>query len=277
MINRTSANMNVGEILKKLVNSLLNAVAVLLLCTSIFGCPDYPLEDEWIYMPGGSFNMGDDNGLDDTRPVHEVMIPSFEILKTEVTVENYKRCVDEGTCTLPPSTEGSNYYVSERSAHPVNYIGWLHANKFCMWIGGRLPSESEWEYAARGGGMEYRYPWGNNDMPSCVYAVMDDGEQGCGNNSTWDVCSKPKGNTAQGLCDMVGNVNEWVQDWYHDSYNGAPSDGSAWEDPPTSLRISRGGSYISTDAEKLTTTHREDLIQSYLYPGIGFRCARDAD
>jgi len=74
----------------------------------------------------------------------------------------------------------------------------------------------------------------------------DDGGDGCGRDSTWPVCSKPSGNTTEGLCDMAGNVFEWVQDWYHSSYDGAPTDGSAWEKPTGSSRVLRGGSWLGS-------------------------------
>ena len=83
--------------------------------------------------------------------------------------------------------------------------------------------------------------------------VMDDGEDGCGEYRSWPVCSKPAGNTPEGLCDMAGNVYEWVQDCYHDSYEGAPTDGSAWESPETSDRVIRGCAWINGPSSHYST------------------------
>ena len=127
-------------------------------------------------------------------------------------------------------------------------MDWEHAVEYCTFAGGRLPSEAEWEYAARSGGQDIIYPWGNQEA-TCDYAVMFgygpgiDDPYGCGLHHEWPVCSKPAGNTAQGLCDMAGNVWEWLQDCRHDDYVGAPADGSAWEDPPGCYRMERGGGW----------------------------------
>ncbi|MFI5350372.1 MAG: formylglycine-generating enzyme family protein, partial [Elusimicrobiota bacterium] len=102
----------------------------------------------------------------------------------------------------------------------------------------------EWEYAARSGGRDRKFPWGN-EKATCERAVIsegDDGALGCGKNSTWPVCSKPAGNTRQGLCDMAGNAWEWVQDRFHNSYAGAPADGNSREGPGAN-RVVRGGSF----------------------------------
>jgi len=103
---------------------------------------------------------------------------------------------------------------------------------------------------------------------------MDNGSaDGCGRDSTWPVCSKPRGNTTQGLCDMAGNVWEWVQDWYHSSYDGAPTDGSAWETPAGSNRVIRGGSWYLS-ARDVRAANRLGYDPRLRYVRLGFRLAR---
>ncbi len=260
---------------------------------------------DWVAIPGGRFGMGAPSGYGFHFPPHEVAVPAFEMWRTEVTVEQYRRCVDAGACEFPlryvaPGAWGRH----ARDQHPITLVTWEEAVTFCAWVGGRLPSESEWEYAARGGGRDIVYPWGNAPA-TCEHAVMDDDGPGCGMGDSWDVCSKPDGNTAQGLCDMSGNVWEWARDsfsyWYLSSpdeleegqeecyswaqpftgccappcseepmeYEGPPVDGSAWECPTLMDRVIRGGSYRSSADE-------ENAIHLFISDEVGFRCARDA-
>jgi formylglycine-generating enzyme len=147
-----------------------------------------PLKPEWVPIPGRNLKM----------------------LKTEVTVKQYKKCVDAGKCTGIETGEYLNGDKSGRGNHPINGVTWFQARDFCKWSGGRLPTDKEWEYAATSGGKEHDYPWGN-EKPTCDLAVFDDGGgMGCGKDRTWPVCSKPRENTEQGLCDMAGNVPEWT-------------------------------------------------------------------
>jgi len=149
---------------------------------------------------------------------------------------------------------------------------------YCQFIGGRLPSEAEWEYAARSGGQDITYPWGD-DEATCDYAVIFSNEPGiddpygCGLHHEWPVCSKPAGNTAQGLCDMAGNAYELVQDYMHGDYVGAPSDGSAWEEPPSYNRTSRGCGWDCSSYE-VRATAREFGTPGIGHDALGIRCAR---
>jgi formylglycine-generating enzyme required for sulfatase activity len=165
----------------------------------------------------------------------------------------------------------------------VNCVDWDQAVDFCQWVGGRLPSEAEWEYAARSGGQDITYPWGN-DSPTCSLANCHIFYIGC-EGSTASSCSRTAGNTTQGLCDMAGNVSEWVQDWFHYSYDcdanpaycpsggRAPTDGSAWESPIGTERAIRGGCW-SNNATWLSTFNRFSYPPSIWTAEVGLRCAR---
>ncbi len=209
---------------------------------------------DWIRIPGGSFDMGSPPGdrtdpqtgrtwkselTDNERPVHRVAVKPFEMAKSPVTFKQYRACVAAGACT-PSGCEDQRFMGDDQ---PVVCVDWFQARAFSVWAGGRLPSEAEWEYAARSAGKSRDYPWGD-ELPTCERASMSEHDlPNCGLDLTSPVCSKPKGNTDQGLCDMAGLVWQWTQDWYHDSYEGAPRDGSAWETPAGFARVARGGSY----------------------------------
>jgi formylglycine-generating enzyme required for sulfatase activity len=211
---------------------------------------------QWVRIPGGGFMMGTGD-LSETKPVHQVTVKSFQLAKTLVTFGQYNKCVEAGACAPAHVSDGTCFIydgsIWKQGNLPASFQGvdqpavcidWEQAKAFSAWIGGRLPSEAEWEYAARSAGKDWKYPWGNEEA-TCERAVIDnEGGMDCGREATWPVCSKPKGNSKQGLCDMAGNAWEWVQDWYHGSYDGAPADGSAWEDTGSS-RVGRGGSWYS--------------------------------
>lgn len=224
----------------------------------------------------------------DEQPVHTVTVPSFEITRAEITVAQYAECVNAAVCTAPDSGGPyENWNQPGYEQHPVNAVDWYQAGAFCRWIGGDLPSESMWEYAARSGGNPQLFPWGDAP-PNCDTAVMDSDNRidGCGTKRTWPVCSRPAGNTDQGLCDMAGNVWEWVLDGYHGTYDCstdqtayncdnkdvAPADGSAWGDD-SGLIVERGGSFNS-DSFYLRASTRLRVWPTKRSYGLGFRCAR---
>lgn len=235
---------------------------------------------DWVLMPGGSYLMGSPAGVGEPRehPQHLVTLADFEILRTEVTADQYHQCtlVDPEQCPALSSTDGCTYLVSPD--HPINCLSYEFARNYCSWVGGRLPSEAEWEYAARGLGQDITYPWGIAS-PNCALAIFDDGgfDAGCNRGGTWPVCSRPAGNTAQGLCDMSGNVAEIVQDHHHNSYDGAPADGSAWVDlpEPDAFRVARGGDWQDPNADDLRAARREVFVPTWTYRFFGFRCTRN--
>ncbi len=246
--------------------------------------PNCPALD-WVTIPGGTFLMGSPEGVGEAseHPQHEVTLQGFQMLKTEVTVSQYAQCVDAGVCSEPGGNthSGLNWERSApkpgRENHPVNGVDWYQAKEFSEWVGARLPSEAEWEYAARSAGHDIVYPWGNREV-TCEYAVVCDPARGfgCGTLGTMEVCSRPLGNTTQGLCDVAGNVWEWVEDDYHNSYANAPSDGGAWIDSPRSYaRVLRGDSWIGVDPLLCRSAFRGSHSAGDRYDPFGFRISRD--
>lgn len=188
---------------------------------------------QWVSLPGGTYQMGDLK----EAPRTNVAVKPFAIARTEVTNRQYRQCVEAGACT--PNTLCDNNNHTPGDEQPATCVNWAQAQAYAHWVGGRLPTAAEWEYAARGAGKDQRYPWGDAE-PSCERAVVDQGGEGCGRNNTWPVCSKPQGNTEQGLCDMAGNVWEWLADSNGDKVSPRRYMRSgAWGMPATSTLASR--------------------------------------
>jgi len=221
---------------------------------------------DWVAIPGGTFQMGATDMGSEEQPVHEVTVPGFKISRTEVTVCQYQSCVTAGTCTAAHSTQSGDNY-------PVVNVDWNQSKAFCVWAGGRLCSEAEWEYAARNGSAGNLYPWGDS-APTCDDAVYSDLAVGCGYSVVASACSKPTGNDTWGVCDLAGNVEEWVEDDRHHSYTGAPTNGSAWVDSPrASLRVVRSGSYgVAGGAGELRASYRNGADPGYEYGNFGAHC-----
>lgn len=230
----------------------------------VFGC----LPEGMVLVPGGMFEMGS-NDYTNEMPIRRVQVDAFWIDRTEVTVEAYSACVDDGECSEPSSGGSCNWMVAGREDHPVNCVTWLQAVEYCTWAGKQLPTEAQWEKAARGTDAR-TYPWGN--VPgSCTHVVMSEGGSGCGMGSTWPVGSKPMGDSPFGAHDMAGNVWEWVADWYASSYDAMETDNPTGPLMGT-VRVLRGGSWNSSVTYNFRAAYR------YFYPanvndGVGFRCA----
>lgn len=224
-----------------------------------------------ISIPAGNFFMGDlydkSNGESDEDPVHEVSVSAFKMSQTEVTFAQWDVCVAAGGCFHKRNDKGRS-----RGAHPVTnvsynditlqFIPWLNRNSSKHF---RLPSEAEWEYAARAGSTT-KYSWGNsigNYQANC---------KGCG--SQWDISKtapvKSFSANAFGLHDMHGNVFEWTQDCWNDSYNGAPSNGSAWLSEDCDRRVLRGGSW-SNVPHSLRSANRSWNVGTSRNSSYGFR------
>jgi len=224
-------------------------------------------------IPAGTFQMGcvpgDSSCAADEKPRHEVYTDAFWMDTTEVTVARYKACVDAGKCSVAGT--GSYCNGSDKATHPANCVPWAQAKAFCEWNGGRLPSEAEWEKAARGGLDGQIYPWGNSLSPKeALY-----GDPG----GTMPVGSKPAGRNGYGLVDMAGNVWEWVGDWYGTGYygsNGDPPPLAPWMNPggpaSGSERVRRGGNFDDVP-NAMRASNRMGVDPSFSVGGIGFRCA----
>ncbi len=235
---------------------------------------------EMVPIPAGSFVVGTSRENSDDRSPREVKIDSFLLDRTEVTVARFAACVEEGACG-PELFAGyeddsrCNYGAPQRERHPLNCISHDGAAAYCKWAEKRLPTEAEWEKAARSGG-ESVYPWGA-EPPSCERVVMSDHSgTGCGADATWEVASRPRGVSEHGVFDLLGNVREWVADWYDEAYyRDAPA-----TNPPGpgdgSERVVRGADWLtSPDGFERGATRRGHAAPHHRDPGIGFRCAAD--
>ncbi|MFH1468132.1 MAG: formylglycine-generating enzyme family protein [Pseudomonadota bacterium] len=224
------------------------------------GCnPDLSPEDCWRYED----------------PWHEVEVPAFLMDEVEVSVARYRGCVEDGACNAPPDESRCNYHRQDAEALPVSCATWEMAEAFCAWDGKRLCTEAEWEKAARGTDGRL-YPWGD-DAPTCERAHFREYGNGCDQGLAAPVGSYPLGASPYGVLDMAGNVNEWVADWWHEDYDGAPTDGSAWrEGPDDPYRVFRGGSWLD-EARYLRTSFRTGYPTWYggTFGECGIRCCRE--
>jgi len=214
----------------------------------------------YVWIPPGEFTMGcseaDSECTDDEKPTHPVSIDKgFWLGQTEVTLAAYRKYADRHGATVP---EGAGDM-------PATEVSWAEAKTYCAAVGGRLPTEAEWEYAARGG------------KPGAYYGVVPEIAWYAGNSGDAPHAVGKKKPNAYGLYDVLGNVREWVLDRYFNKYDvAAPATGDAVEQPlaPNASTVARGG-FWESEAAAIRVSHRSALATDSADPSIGWRCASD--
>jgi len=245
---------------------------------------------EMVLIPAGEFQMGcdtDHNGeVDCLRveqwkaelPLHTVYLDEYYIDRVEVTNSNYRRCVDSGVCSAPVDTKSYSreFYFGnpEFDNYPVIFVSWYQAETYCEWAGKRLPTEAEWEKAARGTA-PIAYPWGDN-QPDCSRAnLFDNPSRSQCVGDTSEVGANPEGASPFGVLDMAGNVGEWVSDWFGVDYY---SSSSTWINPtgPDSgeYKAIRGGRWDYDWLNNRTASRHSQIPNAESY-SVGFRCVSD--
>ncbi len=237
-------------------------------------------------VPGGTAWMGcdsfnDANCLADAQPMHEVTLATFLIDSVEVKVADYKDCVTAGVC-LPPQNNDPHCNIGQvgKGQHPVNCIKHADATAYCGWKSKTLPTESQWERAARGDCTPYgadckvkyqKFPW-QGPAANCSYCVMfGNATGGCDTDSTWAVGVHPGDKSPYGVRDLGGNVREWVGDWYDPAWYAAPSDPKG--PAAGTKRVTRGGSFVSSGKQVRADLRAAELPEIASFE-IGFRCAK---
>src|ERR1039457_190197 len=261
-----------------------------------------------IGIAGGVFWMGDLDVGENSLPIHKVTLSPYCIDRTEVTVASYWACVQSGGCQSPNAAVDWDYIKGEEkyklsqfctwrksgltAQHPMNCVDWKQAAIYCQWTGGRLPTEAEWEYAARGSDTR-RYPWGNEEpdesrLNACGAECVSMANEKLGmtlkglyaTDDAWTatapVGSYPNGKSPFGLLDMAGNVWEWTADTFA-HYRGQPVTNPHVFEFDELPRVCRGGGWFNEGAEQFRAAHRMKNDSNTRSANPGFRCARGAD
>ena len=240
-----------------------------------------PKDLKWTTLNSGTFTMGTSEHEELEAPPHTVRVDAFSMMTSEVSVDAYWACVLDGRCSVPDTEEMAwkNFkyctLYSDRPNAAMNCVEWDQAQRFCAWAGGRLPSEEEWEYAARGTGNGGLYPWGDVPDWSCDRSIvalgkssntgMNANKRACGTDRVADVCTKPMGASPEGICDLAGNVWEWTAGCKRPNY-------SAREDCDAPERMVRGGGFWSNALQTRSTRRRS--YQPLAHMDVGFRCVK---
>jgi len=223
-----------------------------------------------VFVPPGFFAMGLTSGQPNEQPEHPVLLDGYFIDRLEVTNADYRQCVQAGTCTPSRKADAFTYprYRDDPAFndYPVISVDWDQAVTYCRFVGKRLPTEAEWEFAASGPD-NLLYPWGNSFDASLSAASADDVQP---------VGSYPGNASPFGVLDMAGNVGEWVADVFLDGFysNSPPSNPQGGGSGAG--RVYRGGSFANLASVFYTTSRRYGNVRSFSDVDVGFRCAADA-
>jgi formylglycine-generating enzyme required for sulfatase activity len=221
-----------------------------------------------VLVPAGEFLMGSEQGDDDEQPVHRVFLDSFYLDTFEVTNGRFAKFV-AAIQSEPPWGFADQETPVVHAERPVRWVNWLEATGYCLWAGKRLPTEAEWEKAARG--TDGRpYPWGP-EPPTPAHAVFGLKE---GAETVAPIGDRNKGISPYGVHDLAGNLYEWVTDWYDDAFYAQQPTINPHGPPDGTAKVQRGGSYIN-QPYRLRTTFRTKGDPTEHDPNVGFRCAQD--
>lgn len=216
---------------------------------------------------------GDNAAGDNERPAHLVTVDGFWIDRTEVTNDEYRECVRAGACSPPERPE--HFEDPRMGAHPVMWVTWFQAREYAAWAGKRLPSEAEWELAARAGSTE-AFPWGSSWVPGSANAI------GSYRQDRWSGTAPVASFEPNpwGLYDLVGNASEWVEDVFNGSYFGAPRDGRPWYQETGAegerRRVVRGGAW-DDPPQRQRLSRRVGRQPDNISRSVGFRCVADEE
>jgi formylglycine-generating enzyme required for sulfatase activity len=229
-------------------------------------------------VPGGTFTMGAADGDPDQAPPHAETVRAFCLDLTEVTVEAFGACVRSGRCSAEHLGEWSgdgehfapnkscNYPLEGHGKHPINCVDFKAAETYCRTRGARLPTEPEWEWAARGGDDGRTFPWGfAPPVDQACWRLAGD-EPGSKRLGTCEVGTRPVGDGRFGHHDLAGNLWEWTSSHYCPYAHGDCDDGAF---------VTRGGSWVNDSEQSLRVTKRSRDVPTNRLIYVGFRCARD--